>query len=102
MTELYDEHPFPSTTFAWRRVKIDPPPKATGHSASKASPSGRRATKRRSMQMREARELHLIGVKYRGGPSCFWELTYGAHVIRVDGGIALHDALRFLFKLDAL
>lgn len=76
----------PSTTWAWRRIKIGPT--AGGQ---KQRPAAGRSLK--ALSARNPREPLTIKVSYRGGAECWWEIHARGAVIRRPGHLALHDVL---------
>lgn len=85
------EPPFPSTNFAWKRVKIKPPP--AGHVTARAK-RGRwwgLATWPRSRSL-------TITVSYRGGPESWWLVkARGRHGV-FPGVAALEDVMASVFN----
>jgi hypothetical protein len=79
-----------STTWEWRKVKIQPAARPTGKSAL----GRRQATVAPSFD----RRYRTVQVKYRGGPEAWWELATCGYSVRIPGHICLHDALSFLLE----
>ena len=76
----------PSTTWAWKRVKIKGPSHPEGIRTSEASsaPAFRRT---------RAQNLPL-SVTYRGGEEASWLVRKGETTVRIPGWMAFHDAMR--------
>lgn len=77
----------PSTTWAWRRVKISRPPKAQGEQPPKA-------TYWRRFSPRDARQPISVTLHLRGGPECWVEVRGRGSVGRYPGVTAIYDVLR--------
>lgn len=41
-----------------------------------------------------------VMVKYRGGAQGWWELSYAGRTVRVEGFLALHDAMTHLLGIS--
>jgi len=79
-----------ASTWEWKKVvKIEPPARAIGTAAPKASP-------RERLAQRQLRKPLDVQVRYRGGPECWWELKARGRVWRFPGHVCLHDALTFI------
>lgn len=81
------ERPFPSTTWAWKRVKIAPPPEAR-------EADGRKPGRWFRLPPWPPRRPLTISVKYRGGPECWYEVHARGSVGRFPGVTALDDVMR--------
>ena len=79
----------PSTTWAWRKVKISDGAPARGLSA-------RRSRSFQPSQRRSRRLRQRIEVQYRGGPESSWCLWIGDSCRRVPGWMAVEDAMALL------
>jgi hypothetical protein len=77
----------PSTTWAWRRVKIGRPPEASSNSGSKSLHSTQLAR-------RDTRKPLSITIVHRGGAEDWWELRARGRIVRRPGWVALTDVLR--------
>lgn len=44
-------------------------------------------------RLKDLRSSHGILVRYRGGAETWWEISYAGRTTRLNGAIALHDAL---------
>nr|CRY96840.1 hypothetical protein [uncultured prokaryote] len=89
MTEAEDEI-LPSTTWEWRRVKIDPPLAAP---TRKAAAGARRAP----LSHWPSRTALTITVRYRGGAECWYEVKGRGRRWRVPGVLALHDVMEAVY-----
>jgi hypothetical protein len=91
-TQPQTVHVFPSTTWKWTRVKIQPAPEA---------PAGTARRRRTIMPLtwRNPRKPLTIMVTYRGGGEAWWQLEGRGRCIRIEGSHSLHDAL-WLFAGD--
>lgn len=76
----------PSTTWAWKKVKIGQAPQAQHHVGRRPSLSPWPSRKR----------LH-IEVKYRGGAQAWVELRSRGETWRVTGDTAIYDVLVSIF-----
>jgi hypothetical protein len=81
---LQSEQAFPSTTWAWKRVKIACPPEARGPQ----SPAGRRW---RLLPRRNRRDPLPITIKYRGGAEDWVEIHARGSIGRYPGWVAIGD-----------
>jgi hypothetical protein len=82
-----DVCPQPSTTWAWRKVKINPHPQGTGPQAPLAVLAGRRRQSIRS-------GVVILEVSYRGGAEDAWMGRLdGGRWWRLPGWLCLTDAL---------
>jgi len=77
---------FPSTTYAWRKVKISPAGQAQGTAA-------RRATSSRRRRRRNARQPIWLSVVSRGGPESWWQVDVRGAVIRFPGHLCFDDVM---------
>jgi len=78
------EQPFPSTLWAWKKVRMASPPEARQN----------RASKRRRWHFlppRDPRKPLPITVKLRGGPECWWEVHARGSMARYPGHLSIHD-----------
>lgn len=87
----------PSTTYEWKKVKIQPPARAHRAQPPKASKSSvrRRFIGRTLSELRTATSLV---VRYRGGAETWWELSWGGVTKRFPGHVALDDVLLCMFQ----
>lgn len=76
----------PSTTWEWRKVKIQ----RRSQSPSSASPQGASHALRADWNPREPL---TVTVRYRGGPEAWIELKARGETYRMPGHVALFDAL---------
>lgn len=85
----------PSTTFVWKKVKIEPParPQVTAR-AQRA----RSALRPEPLPKPLPRKTTGVLVKYRGGAEAFWEISHSGRTVRVPGWWQLHDAMRLVFE----
>jgi len=81
----------PSTTWAYRKVKIKTPARA-------ADTARRSRSTFRSLARRPLRDTTTLTVKYRGGPECWWEIRARGVTVRRPGWLALHDVLREIYQ----
>lgn len=84
----------PSTTWAWRKVKIAPAPKAPREQRPKG-PSKPLAS------VWNGRETLTISVRYRGGAECWYELKSRGQTVRIPGHVALHDVMGRIYGQHA-
>jgi len=89
------ERVFASTRYEWRRVKIEPAARPKGAARAKRAPSAPAERSERATARLPKRRLGVVAT-HRGGPECWWELSYAGRTVRVCGFVALHDAMRFL------
>lgn len=75
-----------STTFEWRRVKIQ-------RAAQPQQNSVPKALRWWHLPKRERTQWLTLRVKYRGGPECWYEIDARGSKGRVVGVTALHDLL---------
>lgn len=84
MTE--PEQSFPSTTWAWRRVKVSSRPQ--GHGTARSSAYGWRGLRR------TRRDLPVrLTVTYRGGAQSYWLVEARGHHKVLAGHTALEDLM---------
>lgn len=76
----------PSTTWAWRRVKISQAPQAMSTASEASPPSG-------SLLSWPRRKPLTLTLVYRGGPEAWWEVRARGRVWRRPGVTALHDLM---------
>lgn len=86
------EHPFPSTRWEWKRVKMARPPEA-----SSTAPSAARF--RNALPGRDPRKPLPVTVKFRGGAECWYEVVSRGTTWRFPGTVCLHDAMRKINRL---
>lgn len=86
-----DQVHLPSTTWAWKRVKISPAPKANTTSRKATPPQPSR---------RNPREPLTVTIRYRGGPEAWWEVKGRGKTYRFPGYLALHDVMRTIHNID--
>lgn len=87
------ERPFPSTTFAWRRVMVGRP--AGGQQAN--GPKGRRWF---GLSRADWRKPITIKVKYRGGAQAWFEIHARGSMGRFEGATSLVDVLAEITRQD--
>jgi len=87
------ERSFPSTTWAWKRVKIASPPEARVTGARKGGRWWYLPPWPRSRPL-------PITIKYRGGPECWYEIHGRGAEGRFPGHTALHDVMSEVMRLD--
>lgn len=80
------EHPFPSTNFEWKKVKIKPPP--AGQTAARAQ----RGPWRRFGIWPRSRDLTLT-VRWRGGGESWWLVQARGSQAAFPGHLALEDVM---------
>ena len=93
------ERVFASTPYEWRRVKIEPAARPQGTARAKRARSQARAPLPERAHVLPRRRLG-IQVTYRGGAEVWWELSYAGRTVRLNGFVALHDAMRFLLEAN--
>lgn len=87
--EPQPEHTFPSTNYAWKLVKIKPPP--AGHNTAR----GKRGRWRHLAAWPSHRKLTLT-ISYRGGTESWWLIeTRGSHGV-VPGHLHLDDVMAII------
>lgn len=86
--ETYDSSP--STTFAWKRVKMPATRRRPNVTASQ-SPS------RPALARWDGREPLTVLVTYRGGAEAWYEVKARGRTYRFPGVTALHDALERIY-----
>jgi hypothetical protein len=74
----------PSTTWAYKKVKITPPAEGQGSAR-------RKADLLRRLAIRDARKPTTLVVTYRGGAECWVEVRARGRVYRRPGYTALSD-----------
>jgi hypothetical protein len=77
---------FPSTLWAWRKVKIAQPPKALGAQPPKATYWHR-------FKRRDARTPITVTLALRGGPEAWIEVRGRGSVGRYPGWVSLYDVV---------
>jgi hypothetical protein len=88
------EHTFPSTTFAWRKVRIRRPAGGQGDSATKSHRSAVPAPKRFwGLPYRNPRVPLAMTLKLRGGAEAWVEVHSRGRIARYPGHTALVDVL---------
>lgn len=78
----------PSTTFAWRRVKIARPPEAR----QARGPKGLHTWVART-RWNLRKDPIVLRVRYRGGPEAWYEVEARGAKARLTGTVALHDLM---------
>ncbi len=91
------ERVFPSTRYEWRRVKIEPAARPHRAQRERSELDVAVGTARRARRGLPKSRTGVL-VTWRGGPECWWELSYAGRTVRVTGFVALHDAMRFLLE----
>lgn len=90
--EGYDKNR-PSTTWEWRKVKIQSAPAGEQRAAGAPQAVGRR--------VRDAYIPRSVTFRYRGGPESSWVFQVGSRSWRYPGHLCLDDVLRHLLDVDA-
>jgi hypothetical protein len=95
------ERVFASTTFVWKHVKIQAPPRPQGTARAKrahltAAPAGPASA------ARQARKPFTVQIRYRGGSEAWWEITYAGKPYRFRGDLFFHDVMRHVLQLEDL
>lgn len=75
-----------STTWAWKRVKIDSPLAAPNENS-------RRAPSKALRSVWNPRTTLTLTVRYRGGAECWYEVRARGRIHRLPGHVALHDVM---------
>lgn len=83
----------PSTTWAFKRVKMRSAPQAKGSGRRRRSPLS-------GLPPHPPRSPLSVTVVYRGGAECWIELRSRGRVVRRPGSVALYDVLREIWRLD--
>lgn len=78
-----------STTWEWKRVK-----KRSASAPAGDSPSAARTSQ--PVRRRDSHSPLWIEVRYRGGASCSYLISFRGRKRRFDGVEALHDVMRVL------
>jgi len=88
-----DDVPYPSTTWAWRRVKVTPPARAIRGSTAKPF---------RWFGLAHVRRAHkvTIVVTYRGGAQAWYLVEARGRHGAFPGDRALHDVVREICQAD--
>lgn len=81
----------PSTTWAYRKVKIS----RRLQGSPEQRPKGTFGSKRRPV---DPKDPHTIRITYRGGAEAWWALEYQGELYVAPGHLAIHDA--FMWFLD--
>lgn len=79
-----------STTWVWKRVKIDPPLAAPSKQRRRPLPKPVRA-------LWDSRHPLTILIRYRGGPECWYEIKARGRTHRVTGSTCLHDVMTTIY-----
>jgi hypothetical protein len=79
----------PSTTQAWKWVRIPAPAEGPGDSATQEH--------LRRLNRAKWRRPITLTVSYRGGPECWWEIDARGRTWRFPGSLALHDVLVVIY-----
>ncbi len=90
-TNPVDEQVFPSTTWAWKQVKMKPPP--AGHNGARA----KRGRWRHLAQWPRTRKLQVT-VTYRGGAESWWLIEARGSQGAFPGHAALEDVMSQVFN----
>lgn len=90
-TDASGEHQSGSTTWVWKRVKMERRPQGPSNTAARRASSP-------PLAARSPREPLTVTVVYRGGPECWWEVRGRGRVYRVPGHVALHDLMRLILE----
>lgn len=88
-TSDHPEHPFPSTDWEWKKVKINRAPAGDSPVADGTAPP-------RARRKRDAHKPLTIRVRFRGGPTASWLIEYRGLTRRFEGHLALHDVMSYL------
>lgn len=89
-----------STTYVWRKVKIQAPPRPKGTARAKRAPMSGPDAPQKSPEA-ELRAPHHVQIRFRGGADTWWEITWGGTTKRFPGHVPLDDALLCLFTHGA-
>jgi hypothetical protein len=81
-----------STTWVWKRCKVEAAPAQGNKQSAKQSTSGLRVR-------RDRWKPTTITVRYRGGPEASWLFQCGSLSARVPGWMAVEDALSLVVEL---
>ena len=82
------EQTIPSTTWAWKRVKISRPPEGN----RERGPKGLHTWVGRS-RWDPRKDRVTIRIRYRGGAECWYEVEARGATARLTGTVALHDLM---------
>lgn len=80
----------PSTTWAYRKVKISRRLQGSPAQRAKRSSGSR-------LPRVDPKDSHTIVVTYRGGAEAWWRLDARGQTYVAPGHLALHDALMYIF-----
>jgi len=86
-----------STTYEWKKVKIQPPARAQGTARAKRARQTATADSP-PRQQTALRSPKTVQVKLRGGAEMWWEITWGGTTKRFPGYVQLDDALLCVFQ----
>lgn len=81
----------PSTTYAWRKVRISRAPQAETTVPRQGRPV-------QALAQRDPRKPLSITISYRGGAESWWELRARGVVLRRPGSVCLDDVLSLLSR----
>jgi hypothetical protein len=85
-TEPTSEHLFPSTTWTYRKVKMNPPP--AGHDTARV-----KRGRWHGLSTRPRRQGLQVTIAWRGGPESWWLVTSrGRHGV-FPGSAAIEDVM---------
>jgi hypothetical protein len=85
-----------STTYEWKKVKIQPPARAQGTARAKRAPSTGPGAPQESSAA-ELRAPHYVQIRMRGGAEMWWEVKWGGRTKRFPGYVPIDDVLLCLF-----
>lgn len=86
-----NERCVPSTEFEWKRVKKVKLPPGGGRAAAGGTTIAEEGAS--PTERRQPKGTQWLAVTYLGGAQCRYRLQIGKHVVWLDGGMTLHDAL---------
>ena len=84
----------PSTTFVWKKVKIQAPPRPQGTARAQRA---RMAPERKERDGLPRQPIGVL-VQYRGGSEAWWEITYAGVRYRIEGYHHFHDVMRWVYE----
>jgi len=86
-----DEHPFASTRWEWKQVKIRRP--AGGQEQTR-----RRRGRWHWLPAADPRRKLTLTIRYRGGPECWVEIHARGGEGRFPGHVAIYDVMREIWQ----
>jgi hypothetical protein len=88
-----------STTWTWKKVKIEPAARPRSKQPPQAASGSRRAKRPCVDGASLDRRVHTIQVKYRGGPEAHWYIGWVGDSVYLPGHLSLHDALAMVLSV---